>query len=340
MAKPRHKQIDLENGGFVHLGARCVRQAYICGFDSLTGKDFSHRRTWIEQRLLFLASVFSVEIFGYSILDNHYHLLANFLPTSAKQWSNEEVARRWLRLYPKKCPEAAEEFIQNTASNLERTEELRNRLSSSPYFMKELNQYIARLANHEDGVSGAFWSGRYFSKALRTEEDIVTCLAYVDLNPVRAGMVSDPESPNQQTSLIRRLEELEALRSQRSDCCVRADPEAGEDSNADDAETTKTEESEPSESIDRPMRPLVRGEGALVARSLESGTKLPIDLNSYRHRTSVLAQHGAGKSQHKSVLSRAPPSAEPWLNPWLERLKGFRRRTPAKTPLYWWMASS
>ena len=340
MARPRCKQIDLKNGGFVHLGARCVRQAFICGVDLLTGKDFSHRRDWIEQRLLFLASVFSVEIFGYAILDNHYHLLANFMPKEAKQWSAEEVARRWLLLYPKKTPEATEQFIELTTSNFERTEELRHRLSFSPYFMKELNQYIARLANHEDQVKGTFWGGRYFSKALKTEEDLISCLAYVDLNPVRAGMVSDPESPDQQTSLIRRLEELETLQKQESKLAAPNERVAKEEANTTTDDLPAFGEAKTPEISRQPLRPLVRGEGSLTAQTLRTGTKLPISLEVYRHRVSELARHGAGRVPHKNEHSRDPPPLDPWLERWLQLMKGFRRRSPARTPLYWWMAST
>ena len=339
MARPRCEQIDLKNGGFVHLGNRCVRQAYICGFDSLTGKDFSHRRGWIERRLLFLASVFSVEVFGYSILDNHYHLLANFVPKNAERWSGAEVVRRWLLLYPKKTSEATEEFIETTISDPERLEELRERLCTPPYFMKELNQYIARLANHEDDVKGAFWGGRYFSKALKTEEDIVSCLAYVDLNPVRAGMVSDPESPEQQTSLVRRLEELKALQAQESKQA--AVGSQSEQSAPDDSDTMlpAVKAGASANAAYRPLQPLARGNQALIARTLETGSKLPITLDAYRHRLSVLAQHGAGKPRRLTERSREPPGPEAWLESWLERMKKFRRKAPVRTPLYWWMST-
>ncbi len=62
MTKPRWQLIDRENGGFYHVGSRCVRRAWLCGRDPVSGRDFSHRRRWIEDRALALADLFTVKI--------------------------------------------------------------------------------------------------------------------------------------------------------------------------------------------------------------------------------------------------------------------------------------
>ncbi len=71
--------------------------------------------------------------------------------------------------------------------------------------MKTLNEAIARKANAEDKCTGHFWESRFKSQALLTEEALLSCMAYVDLNPVRAGMAKTPES-SEHTSIKERIE--------------------------------------------------------------------------------------------------------------------------------------
>lgn len=336
MRKPRRQQLDFENGGFCHLSSRCVRQAFLLGKDFDTGKDFSYRRDWIEKRVLFLTSVFSVELFGYAIMENHYHLVVNLIPKLAALWSPEEVARRWLRLRPRKTPELDDLWVEEVLSNPDYLEELRERLCTAPYFMKELNEYIARRANHEEQTTGAFWSGRYYSRAIKNEDDMVGCMAYVDLNPLRAGVVKEPEQPGQHTSLVRRLEEIEFHQAQEAAQAHEA-LRIGESSGKSRHLAQSLDEDSDKKQPSIPLRPLVGGHDRLVTRSLDVGTEMPITLNSYRHRVSVLAKHGAGRPQKKLRRSRKRTGSEDWLDHWLHLMKGFRRRAPARTPLYEWM---
>ena len=86
----------------LHLVNRCVRRAYLCGDDPVSGQSFEHRREWIRQRLEFLAGVFAIDCLTYTIMSNHLHLILRSRPDVAKEWSDEQVARRWLRLFPKR----------------------------------------------------------------------------------------------------------------------------------------------------------------------------------------------------------------------------------------------
>ena len=320
------------------MRARCVRQMFLCGKDYDTGKDYSHRRDWIEKRLLFLTSIFSVELFGYAIMENHYHLVLNFVPRAAALWTPEEVARRWLRLFPKKTPELEEIWFEEVLRDPEHVEKLRKRLSTSPDFMKGLNEYIARRANHEEQITGAFWAQRYHARQIESADDMVGCMAYVDLNPLRANVVKEPEQPGQHTSLFRRVEEIEFLEALERELSQEA-PEDVESLEDSEQSSPSQHQASPLHEPLVPLRPLASGHGQLVARSLDRGTELPITLNCYRHRVAVLAKHGAGRPQKKTGSSRKRTNSDDWLDRWLQLMEGFRRRSPARTPLYAWMTA-
>jgi hypothetical protein len=83
--------------------------------------------------------------------------------------------------------------------------------------MKCLNQPIAKMANKEDNCTGHFWEARFKSQALLTEEALITCMAYVDLNPIRALMANTPET-SEHTSIKERIKpefDLEHVREQQ-----------------------------------------------------------------------------------------------------------------------------
>ena len=66
----------------------------------MTGKNFDHRKVWIQERLAFLAGQFSIDICSIAIMSNHIHLVVRNRPDIAGQLSDEEVARRWWNLFP------------------------------------------------------------------------------------------------------------------------------------------------------------------------------------------------------------------------------------------------
>jgi hypothetical protein len=99
--------------------------------------------------------------------------------------------------------EVLEPFERTTVSDIVNV--WRSKLSSISWFMRCLNQPIARQANLEDGCTGKFWESRFTSQALKSEEALLSCMAYVDLNPVRAGMADTPETSSH-TSIQERLE--------------------------------------------------------------------------------------------------------------------------------------
>ena len=199
MALPRSKYVQEGQEGVYHCFSRCVRRAYLYGFDALTGRDFSHRKAWLVDRLRYLASIFAIEVCAYAILGDHYHTLLRTRPDIVAQWSDREVATRWLTLFPRHRDltgtpiPPAEKDICALADCPERIAKLRKRLCSLSWFNGRLNEFIARAANKEDGVKGRFWESRFKCQALLDEAAIVACMVYVDLNPIRAGLAGTPE---------------------------------------------------------------------------------------------------------------------------------------------------
>ncbi len=194
MALPRSKYVQEGQEGVYHCFCRCVRRAFLCGYDPLTHRDFSHRKAWPVNQLRHLAAIFAIDVFAYSIMENHYHTVLRTRPDIVAGWSDLEVATRWLTLFPRHHTQlSAEEQIQALIHCPEQIVKLRTRLSSLSWFMGRLNEFIARAANKEDGVKGRFWESRFKCQALLDEAATAACMAYVDLNLIRAGLAATPE---------------------------------------------------------------------------------------------------------------------------------------------------
>ena len=199
MALPRSKYVQEGKPGVFHCFSRCVRRAFLYGFDSYSGRDYSHRKAWIVNRLRLLASIFAIDVCNYSVMENHYHTILRVRPDIASSWSAHDVASRWLTLFPKyhRLKGLANSPLEDRISALlldpQLIETLRSRLSSLSWFMGCLNEFIARAANKEDDVKGRFWESRFKCQALLDDAAIAACMVYVDLNPIRAGLAKTPE---------------------------------------------------------------------------------------------------------------------------------------------------
>ena len=199
MGRPcRADQFVAAEIGIVHAVQRCVRRAFLAGVDDKTGKDFSFRREWIRRRMEALASVFGIDVLTYAVMSNHLHLILRNRPDVVAAWSDQEVAIRWLRVFPGRrleehLAEPTENDVQMLVNQPERLALVRQRLSDISWFMRALSEPIARMANRQDECTGRFWEGRFKALRIVDEAGLLACAAYVDLNPVRAAMVTKPE---------------------------------------------------------------------------------------------------------------------------------------------------
>jgi len=194
----RQTLIDPTQIQIVHVWNRCVRRAFLCGQDPLTGKDFEHRRLWARQRLEHLASVFAIDCITFSIMSNHTHQILRSRPDVVSQWDDCQVAQRWLRLTPKRdrqgnALEPIEDEITALCNDPKYIAKIRVRLSDISWWMRYFSHHIACRANHEDSLRGHFWESRFGSELLLNNASILACMVYVDLNPVRAQMAATPE---------------------------------------------------------------------------------------------------------------------------------------------------
>jgi REP element-mobilizing transposase RayT len=216
MARPaRNESLDPHTIQIAHVNTRCVRRAFLCGQDPVTGKCFDHRREWIRDRLEFLASVFAIDCLTFSIMGNHLHLILRNRPDLVRTWSDEEVARRWLTACPPwkkgRATEATEQDVQLIVNDPGTIGELRVRLSDVSWWMRLTSQKIAQQANREDGVTGHFWEGRFKAKLLLDEAAILACAMYVDLNPIRAAIAESLED-SEFTGAKARIDDLKAAK--------------------------------------------------------------------------------------------------------------------------------
>jgi hypothetical protein len=198
----------------VHVMNRVVRRCFLLGDDPLTGKNYDHRKEWIESLLKQFAASFGIDLLGFAILSNHFHVILRSRPDVVKTWSDTEVARRWLMLCPMRRdadrqPEEPNEMELNTIRNdRQKLETIRLRLSDIAWWMRLLCQNIATRANHEDQEIGRFWQSRFRAVRLLDEAAILACAAYVDLNPIRAAMAESLEASDY-TSVQRRIQSIE-----------------------------------------------------------------------------------------------------------------------------------
>jgi REP element-mobilizing transposase RayT len=213
MPKPRYTQVSLDATPYYHCVSRCVRRAFLCGVDNVSGKSYEHRRQWIEDKLLALAEIFALDVCAFAVMSNHYHMVLHVDRVTAESWALDEIIERWHRLFSGNL--LSQRYLRGDALGkaemnvLEKTvAQWRQRLADISWYMRVLNESIARQANAEDECTGRFWEGRFKSQALLDEAALAACMAYVDLNPIRAGLAKAPEVSDH-TSIQKRVKKAQ-----------------------------------------------------------------------------------------------------------------------------------
>jgi hypothetical protein len=161
MTIARSQLVDTSVARWYHCVSRCVRRAF------LLGEGPHDRKGWIETRLEELSQIFSIAVGGFSIMDNHLHVLLRLDLEIADGWSDEEVVRRWGRLFPprdrsRQALPVPEAWVEDRLKDPRWVATTRERLLNIGWFMKCLKEPLSRLANRQDKVRGAFLKGRSF----------------------------------------------------------------------------------------------------------------------------------------------------------------------------------
>jgi hypothetical protein len=208
MAIARIRQIDPTVASWYHCMMRCVRRAF------LLAEGPSDRKKWIEDRIAELAQIFALAVGGFTVMNNHLHLLLRLEPKIGEAWSDEEVVRRWGRLFPprdksRKPLPVTEAWVQDRLTDAAWVARARERLQSISWFMKCLKEPLARMANREEKARGAFFASRFKSVAILDNESLLAVSAYIDLNLVAAGIAEVPET-SEHTSIKTRVEHVAA----------------------------------------------------------------------------------------------------------------------------------
>ncbi len=165
-----------DSGAYYHL---CGRTAGPIGDYPLDDKRI--RRKIIDIIRLF-AKVYCCEVLGFSIMGNHYHFVVYM--EAPRALTRKELRERALMLYKETVLDGW------LAANWER---FQSRIFDVSELMRSLQSKIARWYNLTNSRRGRFWADRFKSVLLENEKTVFDCLLYVELNPVRAGIVKRPE---------------------------------------------------------------------------------------------------------------------------------------------------
>jgi hypothetical protein len=168
-------------------------------------------------------------------------------------------------------------------------EKWRHRLYDISWFMRNLNESIARQANEEDNCTGKFWEGRFKSQALLDDAALLTCMSYVDLNPIRAKIADRPEESDF-TSIQDRIRHYQNALEQTG--------------NRIEAATTTPEH----------LEPFIGGEHQDITSGLNFSLPDYLEMTDWAGRAIREDQSGAIPPKLAPILERLNIDPEAWLD--------------------------
>jgi putative transposase len=173
----RLARVKAENcGAFYHLCGR------VAGVKDEYPLDDKRCRRKIIEFIRFFSKVYCCRVLGFCIMGSHYHLLVEM--ESPRELDRKELRKRASLLYDDTLLDAWH------ASSWER---FAARVFDVSELMRSLQSKIARWFNYTHNRRGRFWADRFKSVLLEDEKAMFDCLLYIELNPVRAGIVKRPE---------------------------------------------------------------------------------------------------------------------------------------------------
>ncbi len=132
-----------------------------------------------------LSGLYFAEIIGFCLMGSHFHLLCRM--HLGKQYADEEIRQRYKAFFE------GEEDVKDRELTDDQVERFREKWADLSEFIKDLKQGFSRFYNKRHNRRGFFWSERFKSVIVDNGDTLINCLAYIDLNPVRAEMVDKPE---------------------------------------------------------------------------------------------------------------------------------------------------
>ncbi len=327
MRQPRSRQFDAAAAPWLHCMSRCVRRAWLCG------EGFEHRKAWIERRLRVLSRCLAVEVGAYAVMSNHLHVVLRPRPAAvAGEMPGLAVARAWWCLRQDVDPadgrdaagavqEPPAELLERLAADEAFVRVWRERLGSASWFMKELKEPLSRLANREDDCTGAFWEGRFTSVPLLDVPAIVACMAYVDLNPIRAQLAQVPEDcdfTSIKARIERRRERVVAGRTTAAGTTATAERDAGTATGAVSTSAPMSHQNDAADPAEwlTPVSVMTR---TYDANDTPVGGDRGLDLDTYLRLVEATGQvirgdkRGAIPDDLAPILARLDLNVEAWI---------------------------